>query len=52
MCKKGTVTLPTIKLEYHGEHHQGAETVEMILPFELDGSSRLFSTNGQIAKSK
>ena len=28
----------------------GAETVEMILPFRIDGISRLFSTNGQLKK--
>lgn len=35
----------------HGEHHMGAETVEFILPFELDGRTSLVSTNGSLSMS-
>ncbi|GAB1270351.1 hypothetical protein NBRC116493_36050 [Aurantivibrio infirmus] len=40
-----------VKSKFHGEHHMGAETVELILPFELEGYSHLFSTNGSVGKS-
>lgn len=30
----------------------GAETVEMVLPFEIDGYSALYSTNGHVVSSK
>ena len=40
-----------IIINYHGEHHMGAETVEMVLPFELDGCSTFYSTNGIFLKS-
>ncbi len=41
-----------VKLKFHGEHHMGAETVEMVLPFEIDGYSALYSTNGHVVSSK
>ena len=40
-----------VKIKYHGEHHMGAETVEMVLPFELDSCSTFYSTNGSLLKS-
>lgn len=40
-----------VETQYHGEHHMGAETVEIRLPFALEGHKRFFFTNGSVLLS-
>lgn len=46
-----TVTLPgyeqPVVVEAYGEHHMGADHVEIVTPFPIEGISRFYTTNGR-----
>ena len=38
--------LGDVRIDVDSEHHQGAQSVEMLLPFAVNGTRRFRSTNG------
>lgn len=50
-CHTDLVVIPglteAVRIEFYGEHHMGAEHVEIALPLPVSGIKRFYTTNGR-----